>query len=129
MTDLQLMRRGSDIFVGKAGFITLRDLFRWGERYHKARVEAKFHDWEQHLGDEGYILLAGRVRLLEESKVIEEVIAKHFKRRPDPNNLFCLHENTSAVSRNILESLINQSRSEKEFSHIVWTYSMRRYGT
>ncbi|KAK6636191.1 hypothetical protein RUM43_009849 [Polyplax serrata] len=126
MTDLQLMRRGSDIFVGKAGFITLRDLFRWGERYHKARVEAKFHDWEQHLGDEGYILLAGRVRLLEESKVIEEVIAKHFKRRPDPNNLFCLHENTSAVSRNILESLINQSRCEKEFSHIVWTYSMRR---
>lgn len=53
MTDLQLRRRGSDIFIGKSGFITLRDLFRWGERYQKAAVKEKFYDWEQHLADEG----------------------------------------------------------------------------
>lgn len=53
MTELQLRRRSSDIFVGKAGFITLRDLFRLGERYHKAKIDTKFHDWEQHLADEG----------------------------------------------------------------------------
>lgn len=53
MMDLQMMRRRSDIFVGKSGFITLRDLFRWGERYHKAKADSKGFDWEQHLVDEG----------------------------------------------------------------------------
>lgn len=57
MTELQLRRRGSEIFIGKAGFITLRDLFRWGERYQKTKINAKFHDWEQHLADEGLLSL------------------------------------------------------------------------
>lgn len=29
-------RKGSAAFAGKQGFITLRDLFRWGERYRLA---------------------------------------------------------------------------------------------
>ena len=70
--------------------------------------------------------MGGRVRLEEESKVIEEVIAKHFKRKPIPENLFSLHKNTSTVSKSILEKLINESSANEEFSHIVWTYSLRR---
>lgn len=41
MNELQLYRKGSAAFAGKQGFITLRDLFRWGERYRLA---------EQHKG-------------------------------------------------------------------------------
>lgn len=53
MGALQTRRRGSEIFVGKSGFITLRDLFRWGERYQLAEKQKRFYDWEQHLADEG----------------------------------------------------------------------------
>ena len=36
--------------------MTLRDLFRWGERYRLANTGLKNnHDWEQHLADEGII--------------------------------------------------------------------------
>ena len=50
-------------------------LFRWAERYRLATVEAsgKFYDWDQHLADEGYFVLAGRVRKEDESYVIREV--------------------------------------------------------
>lgn len=36
MRELQMHRKGSAAFAGKQGFITLRDLFRWGERYRLA---------------------------------------------------------------------------------------------
>lgn len=36
MSELQVHRKGSAAFAGKQGFITLRDLFRWGERYRLA---------------------------------------------------------------------------------------------
>lgn len=74
----------------------------------------------------GYILLAGRVRVQEESKVIQEVISKHFKRKTNPENLFSLHENTSPVSKNILDTILNFSSKDDSFKHVVWTYSMRR---
>ncbi len=32
MKDLQRHRQGTQVFAGKHGFITLRDLFRWAER-------------------------------------------------------------------------------------------------
>jgi len=52
---LQACRRSSNVFAGKQGFITLRDLFRWAERYSKTPdVEGGgFHDWDQHLAEDG----------------------------------------------------------------------------
>lgn len=52
---LQARRRSTNVFAGKQGFITLRDLFRWAERYSKAPdVEGGgFHDWDQHLAEDG----------------------------------------------------------------------------
>lgn len=84
-----MRRRGSAAFAGKQGFITLRDLFRWGERYRLAgEKEGKFYDWDQHIADEGYLVLAGRVRKQEECRVIQEVIKKHINRTVDPQKLF-----------------------------------------
>lgn len=49
----QSYRRGSTVFAGKHGFITLRDLFRWAERYRLAEQLEKDYDWLQHLANDG----------------------------------------------------------------------------
>ena len=69
LTELQAARRASAAFAGKAGFITLRDLFRWGERYRQAEV-AGLHDWDLQLAEEGYLVLAARVRRAEEEQQV-----------------------------------------------------------
>ena len=52
---LQARRRSTNVFAGKQGFITLRDLFRWAERYSKTPdVEGNgFYDWDQHIAEDG----------------------------------------------------------------------------
>lgn len=128
MAELQVRRRGSAAVQGKDGFITLRDLFRWGQRYKHASKEMltteKFYDWDQHIADEGYLILAGKVRQTDERDIIEDVLEKHIKRKVCPDNLFSLHTNTSPVTKPILEMILNNQLSE--FTHIVWTYNMRR---
>ncbi|XP_029162996.1 midasin-like [Nylanderia fulva] len=125
MTDLQIRRKSTAAFAGKKGFITLRDLFRWGERYRLApEVGNKFYDWSQHMADEGYLVLAAKVRRAEEADQIRQVIKKHLKRDVDPESLFTLNDKTSPVTRRILEEILNNKISG--FDHIVWTYHMRR---
>lgn len=125
MTDLQVRRKSTAAFQGKHGFITLRDLFRWGERYRLAPdVGQRLYDWSQHLADEGYLVLAAKVRRPEESQEIRDVIRKHLKRDVDPATLFSLNEKTSSVTRPILEEILN--KGIPKFDHVVWTYHMRR---
>lgn len=69
------------MFAGKQGFIALRDLFRWAERYRLAEQTQEDYDWLQHLANDGFMLLAGRVRKQEEADVIQEVLEKHFKKK------------------------------------------------
>ena len=38
---LQHRRRASGLFAGKQGYMTLRDLFRWAERYRRADDDEK----------------------------------------------------------------------------------------
>ncbi|XP_043295395.1 midasin isoform X1 [Cervus canadensis] len=122
MLDLQSYRRGSSVFAGKQGFITLRDLFRWAERYRLAEQTQEEYDWLQHLANDGFMLLAGRVRKQEEVVVIQEVLEKHFKKKLCPQLLFS--------KENVLKLLSKLSTPtsawESQFSHIVWTEGMRR---
>lgn len=53
-----------------------------------AEVKQTLYDWDQHIADEGYILLAGRVRKVEEQEQISDVLHKHLKRKIVPQNLF-----------------------------------------
>ncbi|XP_070274183.1 LOW QUALITY PROTEIN: midasin [Myotis yumanensis] len=122
MLDLQSKRRSSSVFAGKQGFITLRDLFRWAERYRLAEQTKEEYDWLQHLANDGYMLLAGRVRKQEEVDVIQEVLEKHFKKKLCPRSLFS-KEN---VLKLLSELSTQKSTLESKFSHIVWTESMRR---
>ena len=52
---IQARRRGSSMMAGKQGFITLRDLFRWAERYRQCTEDqgAKYFDFFQLLADNG----------------------------------------------------------------------------
>lgn len=104
----------------------MRDLFRWGERYRLAPniIDDKFYDWSQHLADEGYLVLAAKVRKTDEADEIRKVIKKHLKRDVDPDNLFSLNDKTSSVTRHILQQILD--KNNLYFKHIVWTYHMRR---
>ncbi len=61
---LLFYRQETAVFAGKHGFITLRDLFRWAERRPNGY---------QQLAEEGYMLLAERLRRDDEKNVIKEV--------------------------------------------------------
>ncbi|XP_040596448.1 midasin isoform X2 [Mesocricetus auratus] len=122
MLDLQSYRRRSSVFAGKQGFIALRDLFRWAERYRLAEQTEKDYDWLQHLANDGFMLLAGRVRKQEEADVIQEVLEKHFKKKLCPQSLFSKENVLKLLGKSSTQS----SLLESEFSHIVWTEGMRR---
>ncbi|KAJ8314873.1 LOW QUALITY PROTEIN: hypothetical protein KUTeg_007023 [Tegillarca granosa] len=98
----------------------------WAERYKcmDSIQSSRFYDWDQHLADHGYMLLAGRVRKQEEAAVVQEVIQKHLKRSVNPDHLFTFNSMTSATSVDILKSVTQQSL--EGFEHVVWTYNMRR---
>lgn len=117
MKDLQLVRRKSGVFVGKEGFITLRDLFRWANRYRL--TEGKNKDWNQFLAEQGFMLLAGRVRCEDEAIVVKEIIERAFPRTKIlENDLF-------SQANNIIHQLMN-SHLDDDFKHLVWTKSLRR---
>lgn len=71
MKDLQLHRQSSRAFVGKHGFITPRDLFRWADRYRR------FGNSREDLAKDGYYLLAERLRDEDEKSVVQEVLEKN----------------------------------------------------
>ena len=68
MKELQRMRKASGVFAGKQGFMTLRDLFRWADRYKNAPEGAIA---EQFFAEQGFLMLAGRSRKPEELDVIQ----------------------------------------------------------
>ena len=70
MKDLQRQRQGTQVFAGRHGFVTLRDLFRWAERRPTSYDELAIH---------GYFLLADRLREIEEREIVRQVLEKHLK--------------------------------------------------
>ncbi|XP_064473273.1 midasin-like [Ornithodoros turicata] len=122
LLELQVRRRESGVFAGKRGYMTLRDLFRWAERYRLTTDTAeKFHDWEQHLADEGYMLLAGRVRRPQEAEVIMQVLEQKLKRKVDPEKLFAADSPYAKIPSPAGDTALPQ-----QFRHLVWTSHARR---
>ncbi|XP_031637557.1 midasin [Contarinia nasturtii] len=122
MTELQVHRTNT----AKSSF-TLRDLFRWGNRYtyaNKDLLNNKGYDWNQHLVDEGYLVLSSRVRNESEIETIESALFTNFRKKIVFDDLFNLHEKTSQVTRPILESL--KTYDCDAVSNVVWTSNMRQ---
>lgn len=67
MNDLQLHRQKSSLFRGKGGFITIRDLLRWAGRNPSTKEE---------VAQEGYYLLAERLRKVDEKLLVKRVLEK-----------------------------------------------------
>ncbi|VDN28714.1 unnamed protein product [Dibothriocephalus latus] len=150
----QLLRRSSEVFQGKDGFVTLRDLFRWGERYRLANIadvpevgsgaRQQLFDWDAYLAEQGYLLLGGRARRPEEAAMVAEVIRKAFNRPIDEHKYVLtptLFDHASGSSLAVAEFLSLVSPKDvsstastvqggvelsKEFKHVVWTRDMRR---
>jgi len=104
---------------------TLRDLFRWGNRYTFADtslLDDRKYDWNQHLVDEGYLVLSAKVRNQTENDIIVDTLKKNFSKIISIDHLFTLSDDTSKVTKSILESLINYKGSQ----NVVWTFEMRR---
>ncbi|RWS13574.1 hypothetical protein B4U79_11757 [Dinothrombium tinctorium] len=119
LTELRVRRRESSLFYGKNSFITLRDLFRWGERYKLFADDfhGDFYDWDLYLANEGYMLLAGRVRKSEEASIVKEVLESKFKRKIDVDALF------SSLFQNMVGDSLSHNN---KFHHLVWTQNLKR---
>ncbi|KAI4802110.1 hypothetical protein KUCAC02_019968, partial [Chaenocephalus aceratus] len=99
-----------------------RDLFRWADRYRLQEQTDASQDWLQYLADDGFMLLAGRVRKPEEEAVILSTLQKHFKRTVNPESLFSQKQVTAQFSP-FIDSIAGVP---EEFRHVVWTLGMRR---
>uniref|UniRef100_A0A914WN69 Midasin n=1 Tax=Plectus sambesii TaxID=2011161 RepID=A0A914WN69_9BILA len=119
MHDLQVYRSTAGVFAGKESYMTLRDLFRWGERYKKCSIDTggRLFDWDQFLADQGFFLLGGRCRRTADEQVVKDVLLKHFKRPVDCERVF--GRDSPYLPLSITEEVAG-------FEHIVWTRNSLR---
>lgn len=102
--DLQKKRTKDKIFSGKEGLMTLRDLFRWAGRENEGG--------EQPIGEDGYMLLAERVRQNEQKIIIKQTLEKNLRCKLDIEKLYEFYE------RDFAKETVDDS--------IVWTKAMKR---
>jgi midasin len=79
MVSLRQRRNAHGVFLGKDGLITPRDLLRWAERGGSSKLA---------LAQEGYMLLAERLRSEDEKVIVKEEIESHLKVVIDCDELY-----------------------------------------
>ena len=109
MKDLQRQRQGTQVFAGRHGFVTLRDLFRWAERHPTTYEELAIH---------GYFLLADRLREIEEREIVRQVLQKHLK----------VDLNLEAIYEEIWRKAVVSGETDAPVGQqsIVWTAATKR---
>ncbi|PKI73659.1 hypothetical protein CRG98_005900 [Punica granatum] len=123
MKDLQLHRQNSNVFAGKHGYITPRDLFRWADRVRECANSrgnsiSKNHRYED-LAKEGYYLLAERLREESEKSVVKEVLKRHFHLILNEDDLY-----RQEISQ--AETTVNPDNDFMSLRNVIWTKSMWR---
>jgi midasin (ATPase involved in ribosome maturation) len=109
MKDLQRYRQGSKVFAGKYGFITLRDLFKWADRRPASYEE---------LAQEGYMLLAERLRNPEEKTIV--------KVNTDPSLSFT--RIYSSCQRIVISKILDTKHSCLRISHLYSLLMLGNFG-
>ena len=120
MDALRQRRSKSGVFLGKDGFITPRDLLRWAGRGASSKSE---------LAQEGYMLLAERLRTVEEKLRVKEEIERHLKVSID---LDLLYYGDNSESRQVLQRLSSSEiapEARRFLSAIAPTKSLLRLVT
>lgn len=82
MKSLRERRSRSHLFAGKDGYVTPRDLLRWAQRGPSS---------PQEIAEEGYMLLAERLRRAEERAEVKAVLEKVCKCEVDLHRLYGAH--------------------------------------
>lgn len=119
-----MARKSSAALEGKRGYLTLRDLFRWADRCSLTDQPTQFYDWERHFAEEGFLVLASKVRLQAEAETIQKCIEKVFKRNVDPDELYDLSPTNKSVTRDDVAAILAAATASNE--DIVWTKSAAR---
>ena len=131
MHKLQQQRDSHSLFLGKGSLITVRDLFRWGERMKGAKDNTL-----ESLAEQGYRLLGERLRSAEGQAVVRGVIEECMRKgsvRIDTERMY----NQQAVDAMVMRltggrswSDVMEERREEAatmgLGRIAWTRSMRR---
>ena len=104
---LSILRQSSRLFEQKNSFATLRDLFRWALRDADDRTQ---------LANNGFMLLAERVRKPEERLAVKQVIQEIMKVKVDEDALYDARQIPTPVNPD----------SAPAIRHVVWTHSMLR---
>ncbi|KAA8897801.1 hypothetical protein FN846DRAFT_910245 [Sphaerosporella brunnea] len=105
--ELSLLRQSTRLFEQKNSFATLRDLFRWANR------DANGY---QQLAEDGYMLLAERVRKEEEKLAVQKVLEKEMKVKIDVSALY--------TAERIPEYSLYMEKVAN--GPVVWTKAMKR---
>ena len=127
-----------DALLGKN--LTLRDLFRWANRCYSFQQTTKYHNWDQHFAQEGYLVLASKMRRADDKQVVQNAVEKIFKCKIRPAMLFDISVDTSVYidsGKNSKEPIVTIESIElirralgKEQHHnqkeIIWTKSAVR---
>ena len=128
VTELKTKRsQMSGIFLGKHSLITLRDLFRWAQRFSNVQDE-DCDDWKQYLAEQGLLILTSRCRSPQDVQTIHACIQTVFSKQIDINDL----TNPTTLCKPImkeLEQLMQFSLTESgdaELKNFVWTASAKR---
>jgi midasin len=116
MVTLRQRRSKSNVFLGKDSFITPRDLLRWAERQASSKLG---------LAEQGYMLLAERLRSEEEQLLVKEVLEEHLKVNLDMAEFYY---GDRSESRNLLKEAFEKSQVAENplMSSIAPTRSLLR---
>ncbi|GES99488.1 midasin [Rhizophagus clarus] len=104
-------RQGTRIFEQKHGYITLRDLFRWAERGAIGYQE---------LAEQGYMLLAERIRKPDEKLIVKQVLESVMKVTIDEQKMY------DCSNMDEFKKYISLRHDKLD---IVWTKAMKRLFT
>ena len=108
MRELQRRRALSNVFAGRHGFITPRDLFRWAGRGAIGY---------QQLAQDGFAVLGERLRTEDERQTVAEVLEKLLKTKIDMQTLY------DAVA---MPQMTDEEAAASGVGRLVWTKTFRR---
>lgn len=102
MIALRYQRSKSNIFLGKDSFITPRDLLRWAERKSSSRLD---------FAEQGYMLLAERLRTEGEKEMVQSVLEDHLKVKLKPSEIYY---GEHSMARRVLEDVLRDAELSKD---------------
>jgi len=113
LNSLQVQRSKTNVFQGKNGLITPRDLLRWAERHATTKEELAF---------EGYALLAERLRNDDEKEIVKSVLEEVLKTKIDVDKVYYDEKSEPMSQLSLVREQVSE-RSERALRKTSLEYS------